>query len=413
MTEVQEEVQSADVKEMSERVEAFLRKNLPREWVDAIDNDDQVSLTAARELLDLETWWIKLADAGFVTPGWPVEYGGLAARGEVAGAVSKKLSEFKVPRFTNPIGVNLAGPAILRWGTPEQKERLLRPIARHQEIWCQMFSEPGSGSDLAGLSTRAVRDGDLWIVNGQKVWTSYAHIATWGLLLTRTDPDAPKHQGITAFVMPVNQPGIEVRPLHHITGDAEFNEVFYNNAEVSDEWRVGEVNEGWRVAISVLMNERTSGSGGGSALPGTVTGRSVASLIRHHAPVTDETLRQRLAEAYIEDKIVQITNQRTSARRKAGQGPGSEGSIMKLYHSEHTQRLHDLASDLEGLYGQAWPEDDRWLKNTAWSFLRVRSKTIAGGTSEVQRNIIGERILGLPKEQDLSRTLAWKDVPRS
>jgi alkylation response protein AidB-like acyl-CoA dehydrogenase len=323
------------------------------------------------------------------------------------------LSQFKVPRFSNPIGVNLAGPAIIRWGTPEQKERLLRPIARHQEIWCQMFSEPGSGSDLAGLSTRAVRDGDVWMVRGQKVWTSFAHYATWGLLMARTNPDVPKHEGITAFAMPVNQPGITVRPLRHITGDAEFNEVFFDDAEVHDRWRLGGVDEGWRVTVSVLMNERQSGSGTGGALPGTVTGRSVDALIRRHAPIEDESLRQRLAQAFIEDKIVQITNQRVVARRRAGQGPGTEGSIMKLFHSEHTQRLHDVASDLEGLYGQAWSEDDRWLKGTAWSFLRVRSKTIAGGTSEIQRNIIGERMLGLPKEPDQSRVLPWKEVPRS
>ncbi|HWD95498.1 MAG TPA: acyl-CoA dehydrogenase family protein [Acidimicrobiales bacterium] len=413
MTDVSERDLNEQVADARTTLDAFLRENLPAEWVAAIDAGDSDALAKARPQLDLDDWWIRLADAGYVTPGWPREYGGLDAPGPVAAAISRKLSEFKVPRFTNPIGINLAGPAILRWGTTAQKERLLRPIARHQEIWCQMFSEPGSGSDLAGLSTRATRDGDLWHVNGQKVWTSYAHIATWGMLLTRTNPDVPKHDGITVFVMPVKQPGVEVRPLHHITGDAEFNEVFFNDAEVGDEWRLSEVDDGWRVVVSILMNERQAGSGGGSALPGTVTGRSVDSLIRRHAPIADDVLRQRLAQAYIEDKIVQITNQRASARRRAGQGPGSEGSIMKLFHSEHTQRLHDLASDLEGLYGQAWPEEDRWLKNTAWSYLRVRSKTIAGGTSEIQRNIIGERILGLPKEQDLSKVLAWKDVPRS
>jgi alkylation response protein AidB-like acyl-CoA dehydrogenase len=276
-----------------------------------------------------------------------------------------------------------------------------------------MFSEPGSGSDLAGLSTQAVRDGDVWVVRGQKVWTSFAHLATWGLLIARTDPNVPKHQGITAFIMPVKQPGITVRPLRHITGDAEFNEVFFDDAQVSDRWRLGELNGGWPVAVSILMVERQTGSGSGAALPGTVTGRSVESLIKHHAPILDDVLRQRLAQSFIEDKIVQITNLRSAARRRAGQGPGAEGSIMKLFFSEHTQRLHDLASDLEGLSGQAWPEGDRWLKNTAWSFLRVRSKTIAGGTSEIQRNILGERILGLPKEPDASRDVAWKDVPRS
>jgi alkylation response protein AidB-like acyl-CoA dehydrogenase len=394
-------------------VEEFLRSELPPAWVAAIDNDDVDALASVRGQLDLADWWLRLADAGYATPTWPKEYGGRGLDPGLGAEVARTLSKYKVPRFTNPIGVNMAGPAILRWGTLAQKERFLRPIARHQEIWCQMFSEPGAGSDLAGLSTTADRDGDTWLVSGQKVWTSYAHIASFGVLLARTDRSVPKRDGLTLFIMPVNQAGVTVRPLRHLTGDAEFNEVFFDQAQVPDDYRLSEVNDGWRVAISILMNERQGVAGTGAALPGTVPGRSIASLLRRHAEVADELERERLAQAYIEARIVELTNRRAAARRKAGQSAGTEYSVTKLYHSEHSQRLNELALDLEGLAGQAWPEEDRWLKNTAWSFLSVRSRTIAGGTSEIQRNVLGERILGLPKEPEVDRDVPWSQVRRS
>ena len=194
-----------DVDAVLADVERFLRRELPQAWVGAIDAEDPDALAAAREELDLERWWLHLADAGYVTPTWPEEYGGLGLSASSARAIRQALGRYKVPRFTNPIGVDLVGPALLRWGTDEQKERFLRPIARHQDIWCQLFSEPGAGSDLAGLATRAVRDGDAWIVNGQKVWTSLGDIASFGILLARTDPDVPKHQGITVFLVPMQQ----------------------------------------------------------------------------------------------------------------------------------------------------------------------------------------------------------------
>jgi len=404
---------SQDLDAVAADVEQFLRSELPADWVSAIDRDDAEALARSREQLDLEQWWVHLADAGYVTPTWPEEHGGLGVPPRIASAIARTLGRYKVPRFTNPIGVDLVGPALLHWGTDEQKERFLRPIARHQEIWCQLFSEPGAGSDLAGLATRATRDGDSWIVNGQKVWTSLGDLATFGILLARTEPDLPKHQGITVFLMPMKQDGVTVRPLRQLTGDAEFTEVFFDDARVDDSLRLGEVNNGWRVTQSVLMNERQSVSGGGAALPGTVTGRSVGGLIKRHAPVTDPVMRQRLVQAYIEDRLVSITNQRAAAKRRAGQPLGPEGSITKLFFSEHTQRLQELAVALEGTGGQAWTEGDRWLQNTSWALLRVQSKTIAGGTSNVQRNILGERVLGLPKEPELDRTIPWSEVPRS
>jgi alkylation response protein AidB-like acyl-CoA dehydrogenase len=405
--------QATDIDAISAEVEAWLRNRLPAEWVKAIDEDDAEALAAARLNLDEEKWFIDLADAGYVTPGWPTEYGGLAAPGKVGSAIARTLGRYKVPRFTNPVGVDLVGPALLRWGTEEQREKFLRPIARHTEIWCQLFSEPGAGSDLASLATRAVRDGDEWVVNGQKVWASLAHISAYGMLLARTNPDVPKHEGITVFLVPMDAPGVTIRPLPQITGDAEFNEVFLDDVRIPDSMRIGPVDEGWAVTLSVLLNERQSIAGSGASLPGTVTGRSIGGLIKRHAPIADPALRDRFTELYIEDKLVSLTNQRASARRKAGQPPGPEASITKLFFSEHTQRLHSLALDLEGPAGQAWVEGDRWHQNTAWAYLRVRSKTIAGGTSEVQRNILGERVLGLPKEPSADRGVPWSQVKRS
>jgi alkylation response protein AidB-like acyl-CoA dehydrogenase len=399
--------------ELVAEVEHFLRQELPAVWVAAIDAGDLEALSLVRREVDPDEVWRLVAGRGYAVPTWPEEHGGLGVSPKAGAAVSRTLGRYRMPRFNNPVGVDLVGPAILRWGTDEQKERFVARIARYEDIWCQLFSEPGSGSDLAGLSTRAVRDGDTWVVRGQKVWTSLGDVASFGILLARSDPDVPKHHGITAFLLPMDAEGVTVRPLRQITGDAEFCEVFLDDVAIDDSLRLGPAEEGWRVAISVLMNERQAVSGGDSALPGTVTGRSVEGLIARHAPITDPGLRARMVQAYIEDRLVSMTKQRAAARRRAGQPPGPEASVSKLFFSEHTQRLQNLAVDLEGPAAQAWPEGDRWLQNTAWSLLRVQSKTIAGGTSEVQRNILGERVLGLPKEPEVDRDVPWSEVRRS
>jgi len=404
---------SDDLDDLVAEADRYFRTQLPPDWVAAVDRNDIDALSVARRSVDPDELWARIAAGGYVTPTWATEYGGLGVSPKAAIAIARTLARYKMPRFNNQVGTDLVGPAILRWGSDEQKQRYLPPIAAYKEIWCQLFSEPGAGSDLAGLATRALRDGDTWIIRGQKVWTSLGDISAFGILLTRTDPDVPKHNGITAFLLPMGLPGVTVRPLRQITGDAEFCEVFIDDARIDDSMRIGQVNDGWRVAVSVLMSERQSIAGSGASLPGTVAGRSVHALIQRHAPVHDASLRQRLAQAYIEDRLVSMTNQRATARRRAGQPAGPEASVTKLFFSEHTQRLQNLAVDLEGVAAQAWPEHDRWLQNTAWSFLRVRSKTIAGGTSEVQRNILGERVLGLPKEPELDRSIPWSEVPRS
>jgi alkylation response protein AidB-like acyl-CoA dehydrogenase len=406
-------VEQVQIDDAVARADRYLRSLLPDEWVAAVDRGDLEAVGAIRREYDPDEMWARVAAGGYVTPTWPEEYGGLNASAKVGAAISRTLGAYKMPRFNNSVGVDLVGPAILRWGTDDQKERFVRRIALHQDLWCQLFSEPGAGSDLAGLACRAVRDGDTWVVRGQKVWTSLGDVAAHGILLARSDPDVPKHAGITAFLMPMDTEGVTARPLRQITGDAEFCEVFLDDARIDDSLRLGPVDEGWRVAQSVLMNERRSVAGSGASLPGTTAGRSVGSLIQRHAPLTDPVLRQRLVQLYIEDRLVTLTNQRAAARRRAGQPPGPEGSVSKLFYSEHTQRLQNLAVDLEGCSAQAWSDGDRWLQGTAWSLLRVRAKTIAGGTSEVQRNILGERILGLPREPDVDRTIPWSQVRRS
>ena len=398
--------------DLATRVEDWLRANLPPDWVDAVDRDDAVALRRARERLDVADWWERLGDAGWFFSTWPVEYGGHGFDGEQAGVVNNVLRRYKVPRTDNPLGINVS-QALLRWGTDDQRRRYLPPIAHQREIWVQLFSEPGAGSDLAGLSTRAVGDGEQWVVNGQKVWSSWAHRAHFGLLLARTDPDVPKHRGLSVFLLDMATPGVTVRPLRQMTGEAFFNEVFFDDVVCPDQQRLGGLGEGWRMASSLLTYERGAGVGGGASAPSMHVGRTVDALVRRYAPICDAILRQRLTVAYTRDKIEHWTRMRIEAQRRAGRPPGQEYSILKLFHSETVQALQTLSLDLEGLNGVAHEPDDRWADTTQYGFLRARSQTIAGGTSEIQRNILGERVLGLPREPAVDRDLPWSQVLRS
>ncbi len=416
--------------DLREQTTAFLREALPAGWMEAIDARDEARWAELREALDYRSWCRRLGESGYATPTWPAEYGaGLSLTPGQAKHVTEVLNHYKAPRPFNIIGIGMGGPTIITWGSEDQKHRLLRGLATNEEIWCQLFSEPGAGSDVAGLSTRAERDGDEWIVTGQKVWTTLAHIARFGMLLARTNPDVPKHKGLSYFVLDMHAPGVEVRPLVQITGDAEFNEVFFDQVRVPDSMRVGPEGEGWRVAITTLMNERVSLSGAGSLAGDAVGGSPITKLLARHHPVTDPLLRQRLMNLYIEGRLIALNNRRAADKRKSGSEAGPEGSITKLMQAEYNQRLQNLAVDLEGAGGMAWekteisdrPEgplayiggmgDDR--PAIARGFLRAQANTIEGGTSNVMRNILGERVLGLPKEPDNSRELAWKDIPRS
>ncbi len=406
----------------------WLAENLPDGWMAAIEGGDGDTVAALRSGLDFDDWCVRLGRAGFATPTWPAEYGaGLSLTPGEAKHVNDVLGRYKIPRPYNIIGIGMGGPTILAWGTEEMKHRLLAPLACNQEIWCQLFSEPGAGSDVAGLATRAVRDGDEWMVNGQKVWTTMAHLSRWGMLLCRTNPEVPKHRGLSYFVVDMHQPGVEVRPLVQITGDAEFNEVFFNDARVRHDWMLGQEGDGWKVAITTLMNERVSLSGAGSIGGEAVGGSPVDRLIEQARGTTDPLVRQQLAQAYIESRIIRMNNERAAARRTSGGEAGPEGSITKLMQAEFNQRLQNLAVEIDGADAIAWdgavlsktartggraPQVDEGAV-TAFGFLRAQANTIEGGTSDVMRNILGERVLGLPKEPDNSRELPWSEVPRS
>ena len=414
--------------ELAGQTEDWLRANLPAGWLDAIDRGDHGAVEDLRAALDLPPFLRALGEAGYATPTWPAEYGaGLGVSPRDARAITEVLERYQAPRPFNILGIGMGGPTVIEWGTEEQKHALLRGIATNEEIWCQLFSEPGAGSDVASLATRAVRDGDEWVVNGQKVWTTLAHLAKYGMLVARTDPDLPKHRGLTYFIVDMHAPGVEVRPLVQITGEAEFNEVFFHDARVPDSMRVGPEGEGWRVAITTLMNERVSLSGAGSVAGDAVGGSAVQRLIERHRPVPDALPRQRLAQAYIDGTLIRLNNQRAADKRRSGGEVGPEGSITKLQQATYNQRLQELAIHLEGAYGMAWDgaplggsQSVGWVTtarddhlSVARGFLRSQANTIEGGTSDIMRNILGERVLGLPKEPDASRDIPWKDVPRS
>jgi len=323
----------------------------------------------------------------------------------------------------NIIGYGMVAPTLVIHGTDEQKRRFLRPLFTGEEIWCQLFSEPGAGSDVAALATRAERDGDEWILTGQKVWTTLAHVAAFGLLIARTNPDVPKHKGITAFLVDMRAPGVDVRPLYQATGEAEFNECFFSEARVPDARRLGGVGEGWGVSITTLMNERVSIGGTVPPRGSGLIGEAMRIWRQHWSDRRDAhamAVRSELLQAWVRNEVTRLTNWRASDLRRVGT-PGPEGSVAKLSFAEENQRTSELCVDLLGargmLYGSNYPlvrptESAMAGGDLRKIFVRMRANSIEGGTSEVMRNIIGERVLGLPGEPRADKDLPWKDVPR-
>lgn len=360
-------------------------------------------------------------DAGLAWVHYPVGLGGLGAPRALQAVVDSELEAAGAPD-NDPrrigIGLGMAAPTVLRYGTQEQKERFLRPLWVGDEVWCQLFSEPGAGSDLAALGTRAVRDGDDWVVEGQKVWTSSAHVARWAILIARTDPELPKHRGISYFICDMTDPGVEVRPLRQITGEAEFNEVFLTGVRIPDAHRLGEVGEGWKVAQTTLMNERVSI--GGSRIPreGGMIG-PVARTWRERPELRTHELRQRLLTLWVEAEVARLTGERLRQQLVAGH-PGPEGSGMKLSFARLNQEISGLEVELlgdEGLLYSDWtlrrPDQvDFTGRDAGYRYLRAKGNSIEGGTSEVLLNIVAERVLGLPSEPRNDKDVAWKDLSR-
>ncbi|GHH52975.1 acyl-CoA dehydrogenase family protein [Streptomyces candidus] len=360
-------------------------------------------------------------DAGLAWVHYPVGLGGLDAPRGLQAVVDAELGAAGAPD-NDPrrigIGLGMAAPTILRYGTDEQKRRLLRPLWVGEEVWCQLFSEPGAGSDLAALGTRAVRDGDHWVVDGQKVWTSSAHVARWAILVARTDPDQPKHRGMTYFLCDMTDPGVDVRPLRQITGEAEFNEVFLSGVRIPDSMRLGEVGEGWKVAQTTLMNERVSI--GGSRIPreGGMIG-TVARTWRERPELRTRDTHQRLLELWVDAEVARLTGERLRQQLVAGH-PGPEGSGMKLAFARLNQEISSLEVELlgdEGLLYDDWtlrrPDKvDFTGREAGYRYLRSKGNSIEGGTSEVLLNIVAERVLGLPSEPRTDKDVAWKDLAR-
>jgi alkylation response protein AidB-like acyl-CoA dehydrogenase len=384
-----------------ERVRAWLARNIPRDWVRLAKGNSEVPRPEAYQLL--REWQRALCDAGFIGLTWPREYGGQGLSFVEEMILQQEIALHKAPPILNILGVGMAGPTIIAYGTEEQKTRYPAKILSCEEIWCQGYSEPNAGSDLASLQTRAVKDGDCWVVNGQKVWTSLAHVADWMMLLARTNPDAPRHKGITYFLLDMRSPGVTVKPLRQITGDAEFNEVFFDNVRVHESQVLGGVDNGWAVGLTTLMYERLALGFGLQvrlriALDGLV--EMAGHVEKAGRPTTkDPVLRQKIAQLWIETESLKYTGARAITRLLRGELPGPEASAGKMVWVDVHQRLQELAMEIEGPYAQLVAGSDRAVDNGMWqySFLRSRANSIEGGTTEIQKNIIGERVLGLPK----------------
>jgi alkylation response protein AidB-like acyl-CoA dehydrogenase len=466
-------------------VRAWVNEHVPASWREAARRGGADAIRRVRSRDDYATWYPVFGRSGLVAPMWPVGYGGLDLSPRLARRVETELRPYNLGRL-NPLGLNLAAPALFAYGTEEQRLRYLPPIVRNDEVWCQLFSEPGAGSDLASLATRAERDGDGWVVTGQKVWTTWAHLADFGVLLARTDPDVSKRSGITYFLLNLRQPGVEVRPLRHLGGEVDFNEVFLDRAYVPDSDRVGEVGGGWRVAGATLSGERQMVSGTGSGGVDRIGGggvRRLLDLARANAAAgraggwDDPVVRQEIMRLFSEERVREWTNQRVRANLKAGRPPGPESSIGKVHQGDLNQRVQVLATDLLGVSGTAWDSvggpgsgttagpaaatpaatgavtgatagaaaggtnpgtgagtarsaaetdadadagashhgPDAYAASLPYEvrgMLRSRANTIEGGTTEVNRTILGERVLGLPREPDPWRGQPWRDVPR-
>ena len=369
----------------------------------------------------------KVYDAGLAWVHFPEGWGGLGVAPTLQRIVEQRLRAAGAPSTdaTQFFGLALAGPTVVSHGSDDLKERTLRRMYTGEDAWCQLFSEPGAGSDLAGLATKAVRDGDEWVVSGQKVWNTMAHLADKGMLVARTDPEAPKHKGLTYFMIDMHAPGVDVRPLRQITGEAEFNEVYMDEVRIPDADRIGDVGEGWRVSMTTLMNERTSIGGGGGGGPRPAGSGPIAEAVRiwKDLPAREQgaATRERLMQLWTQAEVLRLTNIRASQNRKAG-NPGPESSISKLAIALVNKDIYEFCVNLLGARGmvdfdyEMRRADAIGLEGPPGSarkmFLRSRANSIEGGTSEIMKNILGERVLGLPGEPRVDKDVPWKDVPR-
>ena len=388
---------TAEERQFRDDLRAWLEVNVPKDWGEWREKAIEVSFPYLR------AWQRKLHEGGWAAVSWPKQYGGRGASLMQEAIFWEEMARAEAPPMANALGLGLIGPTIIAYGTEQQKKRFVAKILSAEEIWCQGFSEPNAGSDLASLQTEARLDGDDYVVNGQKVWTSYGWVGDWCELVVRTDANVPKHKGLTVLLVDMKSPGFEVRPLRQMTGESEFNELFFRDVRVPVENVLGRVNDGWNVAVSTLMYER----GSFGARLHLLFKRNINRLIElsrtfqrnGHRAAQDPAMRQKLAQCYAEIEIMRL-NQLRALSRITGTGvPGPEGSIQKIFWSELNQRVQQVAQELLGPYGQLLSGDSHAIDKGIWSYgyLRSRGNTIEAGTSEVQRNIIGHFVLGLPR----------------
>ncbi len=389
-------------------LEEHLHALLPTEWFNVVRQEDWVALRELHVALGGTRIVGEIGKHGWTAPHWSREHGGRGANEATARKIIERLDELVVPRIPRGTGFILAAPAIRQFSREETKRLFLPGIAAATHMWAQLFSEPGAGSDLASLACKAERDGDEWVVSGQKVWTTLGHEADIGMLIARTDPNAPKNKGITYFGVDMHAPGVEVRPLVHMTGDHEFNEVFLNEVRIPDLWRISDVNDGWAASTASLSAERITLSGqktGGPQKRSILGGKTIDELI---ALAQSRTLtavqRERVVQCYIDARVLGLTVQRVK---------GPAGSITKIMKAKSNQEVQLVALDILGAQVTAWNSADDEMPKYVREFLRTRANSIEGGTSEIQRNIVGERVLDLPREPDVWQGKAWREVPRS
>jgi alkylation response protein AidB-like acyl-CoA dehydrogenase len=388
---------TVEEKQFRDELRTWLEANVPKDWNEWREKPIEESFPYLR------AWQWKLYEGGWAAVSWPKEYGGRSASLMQQSIFWEEMARVEAPPMANSLGLGLIGPTIIAYGTDAQKKRYVPKILSAEEIWCQGFSEPNAGSDLASLQTEARLDGDHYAVNGQKVWTSYGWVGDWCEVVVRTDSSVPKHKGLTVLLIDMKSPGVEVRPLRQMTGESEFGEIFFRDVRVPKENVLGKLNDGWNVAVSTLMYER----GSYGARLHLIFRRNISRLIElartlqrnGHTAEQDPLIRQKLAQCYAEIEIMRLNQMRAFSRITATGVPGPEGSIQKIFWSELNQRVQQIAQELLGPYGQLQAGDPLAPDKGMWSYgyLRTRGNTIEAGTSEVQRNIIGHFVLGLPR----------------
>ncbi len=410
----------SDDRSIRDAVEHWVEGHVPETWREAAPRG-RSAIRAVRPRAEYESWYPTFAASGMAVATWPVAYGGLDLTPKQARVVEEVIGPLNLGRL-NPLGLNNTAPALFAHGTEEQRLRFFPPMVANTERWCQMFSEPGAGSDLASLAMRAERDGDEWVLAGQKVWSTWAHHSEFAICLARTDPDAQKRKGITYFIVDLRSPGVEVRELRHMGGVVDFNEVWLDEVRVPDFHRVGAQGDGWRVAASTLAGERQMVAGSGSGGVDRIGGSGVDRLLdaaRDRGDL-DPVMRDRLTRLYSEEQIRNWTNQRVRATVKAGGTPGPAASIGKVHQGRLNQQIQMAAVDLLGAGAMAFDARDAgsvesWATSLPYEvagMIRSRANTIEGGTTEVNKNVLGEKVLGLPREPDPHHGKPWKDVPR-